>query len=237
DLPRHMVLQLNQPYKHPVLADLQAAADEAVAPSIEEPGIVIMADIAAVDVTRAVGRVGVRGVNLNPQRLGGMLAVLETAKMLLGLSPNIRVGLSTVAQPFGIGARALAELGAALPRLDYLALAPAVISRGVNVDPPLEYDSKYRIIPAEGAGLGCKADLAPGVHLISRVADSPPREIREPDYKGQPANKFDTRSLLHLADSRGDLKLYSPLLERSALSLGLDVVRPNSRLFIAKHHE
>ncbi|WP_205855626.1 hypothetical protein, partial [Phytoactinopolyspora endophytica] len=133
ELPRHVVLQL--PAGAENLDELLEAQAAVGAPGDgADPGLVVMADVgSATDAVRAADR-GLAAVNLDPQRLGGPLGVLDLAREL---PDRMRLALSTVSHVSDVGARAFAELAAAVSDIDYCALAGRRRPGHVVIEPAL----------------------------------------------------------------------------------------------------
>lgn len=237
ELPRHILLQHPGGADHAWLAELQAAADHLVPPDDAAPGIVIMPDVTSPVATRAVAGSGIRGAHLNPQRIGGSLAVLDIAAELRDQQAAVRVGVSTVPQVSDVGARALVELAAALPGMDYCGIGLAPPGGSPALTPPVTFDDERRVVPGQGAGIGGTLGLAPVVQHLARYAQGSRTTEIPPTFEGRPANRFDTRPLALFTNARGGMSAASPLLERAALQLGLNTIRLDRKYFMFDHPE
>jgi L-alanine-DL-glutamate epimerase-like enolase superfamily enzyme len=236
DLPGHVVLQQPcDPAGYADLAGWQASADTLVPPGQSGPGIVVMADVSsAADAQAAVGH-GLRCVNLNVQRVGGTLAVLDLARRLSAADGDIRLGLSTVTHVSEIGARTAAELAAAMPSLAYCGISRSIISGPIDAAPPLRYDDEHRIAPAEGPGIGAHAVLTPATKLLTRHIEMPRTSSQHRTYGGLPVNRFDVGPLMPFATPRGEIRSASPLIERAALVRGLNTRRFSRDVLVVEH--
>lgn len=238
ELPRHVIVQGQGGGLPPgELGAVQAVADGLVPSGDGEPGIVVMADVQSRDEAAAAIDTGVRGVNLNPQRLGGALAALDVADYLQAQAGDVRIGLSTVTHASGLGLRALAELATALPRLDYCAAWPEAADSTVGIDPPLACDDAHRLQAGSGAGIGGTASLVPAVSRLSRYAEAPTAPPRLLTYESLTENTFDLPALTDLARSDGAIELANPLLDRAALLRGLNLTRLARGVMLADHPE
>lgn len=229
-LPSHVVLELPAGDDPGALAELQERVD-----ADGGTGIVILADVTSDELAHAAADAGVRAINLDPQRLGGMSTAVTLAGQLHDAHPHVRIALSAVPDVSGAGARALLEYACVLPRLDYCAVPARHGSGLVGVTPHLTVDGNHRIAPGSGPGLGGWPDLVPATQHLYRYMKRPDPGAEPPTYEGRPPNTFDMESLEPFTSPRGALQTASPLLERAALAHGLDTTRLSRRFLIADH--
>ncbi|WP_165367336.1 hypothetical protein, partial [Phytoactinopolyspora endophytica] len=96
ELPAHLVLQPASTGDLTGLVRLQAAADRLVPTTPEGPGVVVMASPASIDDAHAAVDGGLRGIVLDPARLGGYLCALDVGQWLEQRDGDVRVAVSTV---------------------------------------------------------------------------------------------------------------------------------------------
>ncbi|NEE01438.1 acylphosphatase [Phytoactinopolyspora halotolerans] len=233
-LPPHVLVRPFVTADHATLAELQRYADVLAPPKHDRPGIVVLTGAASVEDIRAAVLGGVRGVELNPGRLGGVLPALDLARSL-DTGGRIRVAVSADPHASAVGTRAAAELAAALPRLDYLALPDASIAGTVQTDPELSLDDRHRLLPGERSGIGGRVVLAPAVHHQTRYATGSGSAAPAPTYQGMAANEFDLDTMMQFEFSDGTVDTANPLLSRAALAFGLNTTRLARSVVLAHH--
>nr|WP_246210845.1 acylphosphatase [Phytoactinopolyspora alkaliphila] len=219
-LPPHVVVeQPAGPAETQSLLELQAAAPPPEVDPAPGPGVVVMAGVATDHHARELAAAGVRSLSLSPQRLGGAQAVLGVAAEIRDrLGAAVRLGLGDVPHISDVGARALSDVATGMPGLDYVAV-PRTAADGVRL--------------AEDGSLV----LTSAVAALTRFAAGPATPVRPMSYGGRPANVFDVDPLLPFVTPKGEIRFASPLVERAALSRGLDTVRMNSRELVVDHHD
>ncbi|WP_317492670.1 hypothetical protein [Haloechinothrix sp. LS1_15] len=212
-LPRRMVLgQVLRTAERAHLGDLQRLADRLLAGS--EADLRVMAGSSVTSMRRlddAIGG-GCRAVQLNPERIGGLLATRELAEAALRRAPDTTLVLGGREPHHQVTGAALRQLAMAVPRVDHTA--------GTSV----------QSLPATtGSGLGCEVSLAELIDAAGRY------RRRDPVVTGTAApeagNSYPeagyTRRLRTLA-------VRSHLVEREALAHGLSTVRYSQEVFVAR---
>jgi D-alanine-D-alanine ligase-like ATP-grasp enzyme/acylphosphatase len=179
---------------------------------------VVMAGGGPGEEARSLAVAGAGAIGLSPQRLGGPLAVVTAVGELRRDFPDLPLVLCDVPHLSDVGVRILSELSASIPGLSHVVI-PQTAANGVRL------------------GEDGSLILTSAVSFLTRYADGPSTPRRPMRYADRPANIFDVEPLLPFATPKGEIRFASPLIERAALTRGLNTVRMTSRELVVDHAE
>ncbi|MDV6011072.1 ATP-grasp fold amidoligase family protein [Haloechinothrix sp. LS1_15] len=139
------------------LAHVQRLADDACRDAGMD--LRILLDGAATtpdDLREACAQGTCRALSIQPARVGGVLAAWELAHAAITAGSDVHVVLDGVRGSSDVTVWALHNLARALPRLDYLAVAPPTAAKVRTTDPAATYAGREtsRIAPQQRTGLG-----------------------------------------------------------------------------------
>ncbi|NEE01436.1 acylphosphatase [Phytoactinopolyspora halotolerans] len=236
ELGPQLVVELPAGTEDTDIVDVQSQLDVLAPGPGGHAGVLVMPQAGSIPQLHDLAARGARAVCVDPFRLGGMLTVCSHLGRLPGNPRRRRMGLSVPPEVSAIGVRAAAELAAALPRLDYFCVPTADAERA-QIQPAETDDENGRLAAPAGHGIGAAPDYARVVRHLTRQVDASPATTTRPTYEGMPLNSFDNDALAPFFSARGKLNSASVLLERAALTRGLNTTRTSRAFFFAEHDD
>ncbi|MGO2859775.1 MAG: Mur ligase family protein [Brevibacterium sp.] len=178
------------------------------------------------DLAVLIGSLGCRAINVNPARVGGILASLDLASRAVEFAPSVSIGIGGYVGTSDITTFALVQLAKATPSLDYFtAVPPGNVQQRIS-RPLSKLEPSNAPVHREGSrpGIGTALDIAALSPYIRRQQWHSTTSLPNPSAGTTAGEPGSDGSIGHLAESAHRF-VESRLELQSALQNHMDSAR------------